>query len=117
MRISDWSSDVCSSDLAAFAAARRVRRDTPIGQQASSMAQVAVEVARDLFGRFEGLSLLWLGLGEMGEMLGADFATAGVGKHLVMPRLPTRAQPAGRRLGFTGAPGGGPAREGGGVGE
>src|SRR3546814_9036955 len=52
---------------AAFAAAPRVRRDTPIGQQASSMEQVAVEVARDILGRFEGLSLLWLGPGGMGE--------------------------------------------------
>src|SRR3546814_11669798 len=104
MRISDWSSDVCSSDLAAFAAARRVRRDTPIGQQASSMAQVAVEVARDLFGRFEGLSLLWLGLGEMGEMLSDDFATAGVGKRLVMHSSLARAGTAARRLGGNVAP-------------
>src|SRR3546814_5849579 len=55
MRISDWSSDVCSSDL-------------PIGQQASSMTQAAVAVAHDLFGRFDRLALLWIGLGEMGEI-------------------------------------------------
>src|SRR3546814_6237460 len=68
------------------------------------MGQVAVEVARDLFGRFEGLSLRWLGLGEMGEMLSDDFATAGVGKRLVMHSSLARAETAARRLGCNVAP-------------
>lgn len=83
---------------AAFAAAKRVRRDTPIGQQASSMTHVAVEVARDLFGRFDGLTLLWLGLGEMGEMLSDDFAAAGITQRLVMHASAVRAEAVARRL-------------------
>lgn len=83
---------------AAFAAARRVRRDTPIGQQASSMAQVALDVARDLFGRFDGLSLLWLGLGEMGEMLSDDFAVAGVTTRVVMHPSLARGEAVALRL-------------------
>jgi len=89
---------IAAATQAAFAAARRVRRDTPIGQQANSMAQVAVEVARDLFGRFDGLSLLWLGLGEMGEMLSDDFAAAGVTQRLVMHASAARAEAVAQRL-------------------
>src|SRR3546814_17606769 len=74
------------------------------------MAQVAVEVARDLFGRFEGLSPLWLGLGEMGEMLSDDFATAGVGKRLVMHSSLARSETAARRLGCNVEPWAEPAR-------
>ncbi|MGF1631657.1 MAG: glutamyl-tRNA reductase [Kiloniellaceae bacterium] len=89
---------------AAFAAAKRVRRDTPIGQQASSMTLAAVQVARDLFGRFDGLKLLWLGLGEMGEMLSEDFAAAGVAQRLVMHPSARRAEAVAHRLGCNFAP-------------
>lgn len=89
---------------AALAAAKRVRRETPVGQQASSIALAATQVARDLFGRFDGLSLLWLGLGEMGEMLSDDFATAGVTQRLLMHTSPRRAEATARRLGSNFAP-------------
>jgi len=95
---------ISAAAQATFAAARRVRRDTPIGQQASSMAHAAVQVARDLFGRFDGLNLLWLGLGEMGEMLSDDFAAAGVGQRLVMHPSVHRAEAVARRLGCNFAP-------------
>lgn len=95
---------LAAATRAAFAAARRVRRDTPIGQQASSMSQVAVDAARDLFGRFDGLVLLWLGLGEMGEMLSDDFAAAGIGARLVMHPSIARAEATARRLGCNLAP-------------
>jgi len=88
----------------AFAAAKRVRSETPVGQQASSMTLVATQVARDLFGRFDDLSLLWLGLGEMGEMLSDDFAAAGVTQRLVMHPSPLRAEAVARRLGCNLAP-------------
>ncbi|MEO3427215.1 glutamyl-tRNA reductase [Pelagibius sp. CAU 1746] len=89
---------------AAFAAAKRVRRETPVGQQASSMTLAATQVARDLFGRFDGLNLLWLGLGEMGEMLSDDFAAAGVTQRLLMHPSPHRAEAMARRLGCNFAP-------------
>jgi glutamyl-tRNA reductase len=89
---------------AAFATAKRVRRDTAIGQQASSMSHVAVQVARDLFGRLEDRNLLWLGLGEMGEMLSADFAEAGLAQRLVMHPSARRAEAVARRLGCNFAP-------------
>jgi len=87
-----------SAARAAFAAAKRVRSETPVGQQASSMTQVAIEAARDLFGRFDDLRLLWLGLGEMGEMLCADFAATGVGQLLLMHSSPRRAEALAARL-------------------
>jgi glutamyl-tRNA reductase len=89
---------------AAFATAKRVRRDTAIGQQASSMSHVAVQVACDLFGRLEDRNLLWLGLGEMGEMLSADFAEAGLAQRLVMHPSARRAEAVARRLGCNFAP-------------
>jgi len=95
---------LAAATQAAFAAAKRVRSETPIGQQASSMALTAVQVARDLFGRFDALNLLWLGLGEMGEMLSDDFAEAGVAQRLVMHPSLARAEAAARRLGCNVAP-------------
>lgn len=89
---------------AAFAAAKRVRSETPVGQQASSMTLAATQVARDLFGRFDGLNLLWVGLGEMGEMLSDDFAAAGVTQRLLMHPSPHRAEAMARRLGCNFAP-------------
>jgi len=95
---------LAAAGQAAFAAAKRVRSETPVGQQASSMTLVATQVARDLFGRFDELSLLWLGLGEMGEMLIDDFAAAGVGQRLLMHVSPRRAEATARRLGCNFAP-------------
>ncbi len=95
---------LASAAQAAFATAKRVRSETPIGQQASSMTLAATQVARDLFGRFDELALLWLGLGEMGEMLSDDFATAGVSQRLLMHPSPRRAEAATRRLGCNFAP-------------
>jgi len=95
---------LAAATQAAFAAAKRVRSETPIGQQASSMTLTAVQVARDLFGRFDALNLLWLGLGEMGEMLSDDFAEAGVAQRLVMHPSLARAEAAARRLGCNVAP-------------
>ena len=89
---------------AAFATAKRVRSETPVGQQASSMTLTATQVARDLFGRFDDLVLLWLGLGEMGEMLSDDFAAAGVTQRLLMHPSPHRAEATARRLGCNFAP-------------
>lgn len=89
---------------AAFATAKRVRSETPVGQQASSMTLAATQVARDLHGRFDGLSLLWLGLGEMGEMLSDDFAASGLTQLLVMHPSPHRAEAVARRLGCNFAP-------------
>lgn len=84
---------------AAFASAKRVRSETPIGQQASSMTLVATQIAEDLHGHFEELKLLWLGLGEMGELLCADFRAAGVDHLLVTHGSTLRAEAVARRLG------------------
>ena len=89
---------------AAFAAAKRVRSETPIGQQASSMTLVATQIAEDLHGRFDDLQLLWLGLGEMGEMLCADFRAAGVDRLLVTHESTLRAETVARRLSCNVAP-------------
>ncbi len=89
---------------AAFTTAKRVRSETPIGQQASSMTLVATQVASDLHGRFDDLRLLWLGLGEMGELLCADFRAAGVERLLVSHPSALRAEAVARRLGCNLAP-------------
>src|SRR3546814_2012513 len=81
MRISDWSSDVCSSDLAwavarsagtlggqldrlfqqAFAAAKRARTDTRIGANPVSVASTAVRLALGTFARPEDAAEISIG--------------------------------------------------------
>jgi glutamyl-tRNA reductase len=53
---------------AAFAAAKRVRSETQIGQAAVSMASAAVELARKIFGQLASRTVLVVGVGTMSEL-------------------------------------------------
>jgi glutamyl-tRNA reductase len=48
--------------------AKRVRTDTGIGEHAVSVPYAAVELAKKIFGELEGLQVLLLGAGEIGEL-------------------------------------------------
>ncbi len=61
----------------AFHVARRVRNETEIGKMAVSVSQVAVELARKIFGDLEGLSVLLIGAGEMAEAAARNLHGAG----------------------------------------
>jgi len=51
----------------AFAAAKRVRRETRIGERPVSVARVAVELAKQIFESFDDKTALLIGAGEMIE--------------------------------------------------
>ena len=83
---------------AAYAAAKRVRRETPLAEQPASMAASARDVAQSIHGNLGASAALLLGLGEMGELLAAEFQDAGVADLVVMHGTLARAETVARRL-------------------
>ncbi len=83
--------------LAAFACARRVRRETGISESPQSIAAAAIDLARGIHGDLARAAALLLGPAEMGELLAEQFSRAGL-RHLVVCGPPERAERAARRL-------------------
>jgi glutamyl-tRNA reductase len=77
---------------AAFGSAKRVRTETEVGRAATSMAAAAVEMARHIFDRLEGKTVLLVGAGEMAELSGRHLVSAGASKVLVVNRTFEHAQ-------------------------
>ncbi|RPH67120.1 MAG: glutamyl-tRNA reductase [Myxococcaceae bacterium] len=71
---------------AAFGSAKRVRTETDLGRAATSMAAAAVEMARHIFDRLDGKTVLLVGAGEMAELAGKHLVSAGASKVLVVNR-------------------------------
>lgn len=69
--------------LGAFAAARRVRRETRIGERPGSLAAAAVELAREIHGDLDRAVGLLVGTGEMGELMLDQLRAAGLGRAIV----------------------------------
>jgi len=67
----------------AYAAARRVRRETAIAERPASLAAAAVEVAREIHGELGSASVLLVGTGEMGELMAEQFRAAGAARLLI----------------------------------
>ncbi|MDX1575620.1 MAG: glutamyl-tRNA reductase [Kiloniellales bacterium] len=84
---------------AAYGAAKRVRSETPIGEMPISIAAAAVQLAKRIHGDLADSTVLLLGLGEMGELLGSELRTAGAGQLLVVHESEKRAEVAAHRLG------------------
>jgi len=63
---------------AAYAAAKRVRTETKIGEGPVSMAASAVQIARDVFGDLSRCKALLVGMGDMGEMIARDLLENGL---------------------------------------
>lgn len=82
----------------AYAAARRVRRETRIGEQAVTIATSMLMVARDVHGDLRRRTALLIGLGEMGEFLAAELRSAGARDVVICHPSQARAQAAARRL-------------------
>ena len=64
----------------AYAAAKRVRSGTAVGELPVSLASVARQVAQDIFGRLDGAALLLVGTGEMGADLARHFVAGGIAR-------------------------------------
>jgi glutamyl-tRNA reductase len=75
----------------AFRVAKRVRSETGIGQMAVSVSFVAVELARKIFGRLDGHTVLILGSGKMSELAARHLRRGGAPAVFVANRTYERA--------------------------
>ncbi len=76
----------------AFAAAKRARTETGIGSSSVSVASVAVEMARKIFGSLEGRTVFLVGAGKMSELAARHLVEQGAGTILVTNRTRERAR-------------------------
>jgi glutamyl-tRNA reductase len=83
----------------AFAVAKRVRTETAIGSSAVSVASVAVELARKIFGSLQGRSVYLVGAGKMSELAARHLRSHGADSILVSNRTHERAQQIAERVG------------------
>lgn len=82
----------------AYAAAKRVRSETKIGERPVSIAAAAARLAQDLHGDLSRSQGLLVGTGEMGEMVAEALLQEGLGDLTVVHPNPTRAEALARAL-------------------
>lgn len=70
----------------AFAVAKRVRNETGIGSSAVSISFVAVELARKVFEKLQGSTVMLVGAGEMAELAARHLLNYGAGRLLIANR-------------------------------
>jgi len=75
----------------AFSVAKRVRTETQIGSSSVSIASVAVELARKIFGSLHGKTVLIVGAGKMAELAARHLIQQGASCILIANRTPERA--------------------------
>lgn len=75
-----------------FAAAKKVRAETEIGSNSVSIASVAVELARKIFGSLQGRTVFLVGAGKMSELAARHLVQQGAGSILVTNRTLERAR-------------------------
>jgi glutamyl-tRNA reductase len=76
----------------AFATAKRVRSETHIGANSVSIASVAVELARKIFGSLQGRTVFLVGAGKMSELAARHLVQQGAGAIFVTNRTAERAR-------------------------
>jgi glutamyl-tRNA reductase len=76
----------------AFNAAKKVRNETTIGTNSVSIASVAVELARKIFGSLNGRTVFLVGAGKMSELAARHLIQQGAGAILVTNRTLDRAR-------------------------
>jgi glutamyl-tRNA reductase len=75
----------------AFSVAKRVRSETQIGSSSVSIASVAVDLARKIFGSLQGKTVLLVGAGKMSELAARHLIQHGATTILVANRTQERA--------------------------
>lgn len=83
----------------AFQVAKRVRSETDVAKNAASMASVAVDLAKQIFGDLGRRGGLVLGAGKMSELSARHLKSAGVNELYIVNRTPARAVELAARLG------------------
>jgi glutamyl-tRNA reductase len=76
----------------ALSVARKVRRETGLGQSAVSVPYAAVELARTIFGSLNGKTLFLIGAGKMSEIASRHLLRSGASAIYVSNRSPERAE-------------------------
>ncbi len=76
----------------AFAAAKKARTETGIGSNSVSIASVAVDMARKIFGSLQGRTVFLVGAGKMSEIAARHLVQQGAGAILVSNRTEERAR-------------------------
>lgn len=71
---------------------KRARTETSIGRHTSSVSHAAVDMARESLGAIDGMTVLVVGAGDMGEGVTVALADSGVGRVLVTNRTIAKAQ-------------------------
>lgn len=82
----------------AFATAKRVRRETRIAERPVSVARVAVDLARQVFERFDDKHALLVGAGDMIELALDALRAAGLEQVRVVNRTRARAEELAERF-------------------
>jgi len=75
----------------AFTVAKKVRSETRIGASSVSIASVAVDLARKIFGTLQGKTVLLVGAGKMSELAARHFVQQGATSLLIANRTLERA--------------------------
>ena len=75
----------------AFAVAKRVRTETAVGSSSVSIASVAVELAKKIFGTLEGKTVFIVGAGKMSELAARHLVAHGCASIFVSNRTYERA--------------------------
>ena len=76
----------------AFAAAKKARSETGIGSNSVSIASVAVDLAKKIFGSLQGRTVFLVGAGKMSELAARHLVQQGAGAILVSNRTAERAR-------------------------
>jgi glutamyl-tRNA reductase len=76
----------------AFAVAKRVRTETAVGSSAVSLASVAVELAKKIFGSLQGKHVYLVGAGKMSELAARHLQAQGAASIFVANRTYERAE-------------------------
>lgn len=82
----------------AFAAAKRVRRETAIGERPVSIAAAAVDLARGVHGDLDRVAALMLGTGELGGLIIESLRAHGLSRLKIVDTRLARAEGAARAL-------------------
>jgi glutamyl-tRNA reductase len=75
----------------AFSVAKKVRTETQIGSSSVSIASVAVDLAKKIFGSLKGKRVMLVGAGKMGELATQQLLKQGADSILVANRTHERA--------------------------
>ena len=82
-----------------LAVAKRVRTETAVGTEATSVASVAVELAKKIFGSLDGKTVCLVGAGKMSELAAKHLIASGAAATFVANRTYDRALELAERFG------------------